>query len=93
MPANRAAGKWAEICGATLWKDLMQNIPQYAPRGDDRRRADWQSNDRRQTWPWVTDSNDRRTGEDRRLNERRMRQDVAARNLEQARRSSNGRTF
>ena len=56
-------------------------------RGDDRRRADWQRNDRRQTWPWVTDTNDRRCGEDRRLNERRMRHDVAGRTLEQSRRN------
>lgn len=56
-------------------------------RGSDRRRPDWQENDRRQTWPWVMDSNDRRSGEDRRLNERRMRQAVAARRLEQARRN------
>lgn len=57
-------------------------------RGDDRRRADWQRNDRRQSWPWVTDPNDQRCGEDRRLNERRMRQGVAARTLELSRRNN-----
>jgi len=60
----------------------------FLERGDDRRRADWQSNDRRQTWPWVTDPSDRRSGEDRRLNERRMRQGVAARTLELSRRNN-----
>ena len=49
----------------------MQNENAPQPRGDDRRRDDWQSNDRRQTWPWVMDSNDRRSGEDRRVKERR----------------------
>lgn len=57
-------------------------------RRDDRRRDDWQANDRRQNWPWVTDSNDQRTGQDRRLNERRMREGVAARSVEQSRRSN-----
>ncbi len=60
----------------------------FEPRGSDRRRDDWQQNDRRQNWPWVTDSNDRRSGQDRRLNERRIAQGVAARNLEAARRGS-----
>ncbi len=40
-------------------------------RDRERRRTDWQSNDRRQTWPWVMDINDRRTGTDRRVEERR----------------------
>ena len=53
----------------------MELTPQnnIAKRGSERRRPDWQQNDRRQTWPWVADSNDRRTGEDRRLQERRTR--------------------
>lgn len=34
---------------------------------DERRRPDWQQNDRRRTWPWVADSNDRRSGFDRRV--------------------------
>ncbi len=64
------------------------NATSTLERGDDRRRADWQRNDRRQTWPWVTDTNDRRNGEDRRLQERRMRQGVAARTLELSRRNN-----
>jgi hypothetical protein len=34
---------------------------------DERRRKDWQENDRRKSWPWVADSNDRRSGHDRRV--------------------------
>lgn len=37
----------------------------------DRRRSDWQLNDRRRAWPWVMDINDRRSGFDRRVEERR----------------------
>ncbi len=40
-------------------------------RQRERRRHDWQQNDRRQSWPWVMDINDRRSGFDRRLEERR----------------------
>lgn len=64
-------------------------------RGSERRRPDWQENDRRQNWPWVMDSNDRRSGQDRRLNEGRLnegrvRQAVAARQLEAARQIGSG---
>ena len=40
-------------------------------RASDRRRPDWQANDRRQSWPWVADISDRRSGFDRRWEDRR----------------------
>lgn len=43
----------------------------------DRRPADWQRKDRRLIWPWVMDINDRRSGLDRRLEERRNRENRA----------------
>lgn len=45
--------------------------PLSEQRASDRRRPDWQLNDRRQSWPWVMDINDRRCGLDRRIEERR----------------------
>ncbi len=47
-------------------------------RNRERRRADWQSDDRRQSSPWVMDINDRRSGFDRRLEERRARENRVA---------------
>ena len=40
-------------------------------RASDRRRPDWHANDRRQSWPWVADISDRRSGFDRRWEDRR----------------------
>ncbi|HEX9996426.1 MAG TPA: hypothetical protein VGB45_04720 [Abditibacterium sp.] len=34
---------------------------------NDQRRPDWRENDRRKSRPWVADSNDRRSGRDRRV--------------------------
>lgn len=52
--------------------DLLLSEPLSQERRDsDRRRSDWHTNDRRQNFPWVVDINDRRSGFDRRWEQRR----------------------
>lgn len=46
----------------------------------EQRRPDWRDSDRRQSYPWVRDINDRRSGFDRRVNA--LRPQVAQRETE-----------
>lgn len=53
----------------------MTSHPQHETslelKNRERRRPDWQHNDRRQSRPWVADISDRRSGFDRRVEELR----------------------